>query len=345
MKKRITVQDIADELGLSRNTVSKAINNTGNISPETKNLIFQKAAELGYKQFALLQSGSSEAGQVSNREIALFTRSVPSSQHLSSTLLDSFQKKISLKGYRLTIYILRDDVISSCSLPDNFNEESTDAILILELFDRNYTKFLCEYNKPTLFVDSYANIYRDKFQSDLLYMENKDSVYQLILHLIDQNCSKIGFVGDHMHCHSFFQRWLGYEEAMKNHTDVPYKDYCILEDDEMPYDQPDWLAEQIKKLPSLPDAFFCANDYLAICTIKALRLINYKIPEDIKIAGFDNSKESEIIEPALTSVSLYGHRMGMIATDILFNRIQYPDLPYTITYVQTDIVYRASTEK
>ena len=132
---------------------------------------------------------------------------------------------------------------------------------------------------------------------------------------------------------------------MKNHTDVPYKDYCILEDDEMPYDQPDWLAEQIKKLPSLPDAFFCANDYLAICTIKALRLINYKIPEDIKIAGFDNSKESEIIEPALTSVSLYGHRMGMIATDILFNRIQYPDLPYTITYVQTDIVYRASTEK
>ena len=135
MKKRITVQDIADELGLSRNTVSKAINNTGNISPETKNLIFQKAAELGYKQFALLQSGSSEAGQVSNKEIALFTRSVPSSQHLSSTLLDSFQKKISLKGYRLTIYILRDDVISSCSLPDNFNEESTDAILILELFD------------------------------------------------------------------------------------------------------------------------------------------------------------------------------------------------------------------
>ena len=43
MKKRITVQDIADELGLSRNTVSKAINGTGNVSAETRNLIFQKA--------------------------------------------------------------------------------------------------------------------------------------------------------------------------------------------------------------------------------------------------------------------------------------------------------------
>ena len=104
MKKRITVQDIADELGLSRNTVSKAINGTGNVSAETRNLIFQKAAELGYKQFSLIQSSEPEPKPLANREIALFTRSVPGTQHLSSTLLDSFQKKISTLGYRLTIY-------------------------------------------------------------------------------------------------------------------------------------------------------------------------------------------------------------------------------------------------
>ena len=345
MKKRITIQDIADALGLSRNTVSKAINNTGSISPETKELVFQKAAELGYKQFALLQAGKSESVVAANREIALFTRSVPSSQHLSSTLLDAFQNKISTKGYRLTIYILRDDVIASCLLPDNFNAQTTDAILVLELFDRNYTHFLCNQKIPTLFVDSYANVYRDKFKSDLLYMENKDSVYQLIVHLLQAQHRRIGFIGDHMHCHSFFQRWLGYEEAMKAHTSIPYKEYCILADDSMPYNQPEWLAAQIRKLPSLPDAFFCANDFLAICTVKALRLLNYRLPQDIKIAGFDNSKESEIIEPALTTVSLYGHRMGAIATDILLNRIKCPDLPYTITYVQTDVVYRDSTER
>ena len=54
MAKRVTIQDIADELHLSRNTISKAINNTGNVSPETKNLIFRKAAEMGYKQFPIL---------------------------------------------------------------------------------------------------------------------------------------------------------------------------------------------------------------------------------------------------------------------------------------------------
>lgn len=345
MKKRITIQDIADELNLSRNTVSKAINNTGSISSETKELIFQKAAELGYKQFAMLNASQPKAIPPTNREIALFTKSVPSSQHLSSTLLDSFQKKISSKGYRLTIYILRDNVIASCSFPDNFNEETTDAILVLELFDRNYTQFLCDCKIPTLFVDSYANVRRDKLRSDLIYMENKDSVYQLILHFLNRNYKKIGFVGDNMHCHSFFQRWLGYEEAMKINTDINYMNYCILEDDSMPYEQAEWLAERINKLPELPDVFFCANDYLAICTIKALRLLNYRIPDDIKIAGFDNSAESQIVEPALTTVSLYGKRMGSIATDILLNRIKDPDLPYTITYVQTDIVYRDSTEK
>lgn len=94
MKKRVTIQDIADALGLSRNTVSKAINDTGNVAPETKDMIFQKAGELGYKQFGLMPvSVPVQEKTIISREIALLTRSVPGTQHLSSTLLDSFQKK------------------------------------------------------------------------------------------------------------------------------------------------------------------------------------------------------------------------------------------------------------
>ena len=343
MKKRITVQDIADELGLSRNTVSKAINGTGNVSAETRNLIFQKAAELGYKQFSLIQSSEPEPKPLANREIALFTRSVPGTQHLSSTLLDSFQKKISTLGYRLTIYMLRDEIVSSCSFPENFNTNSTDAILILELFDKPYTSFLCSQPIPTLFVDSFANLDKERINSDILYMENKISVYQLISNLFKSGCKNIGFVGDHLHCQSFYERWCGYKDAMESHSQTNYTQFCILADDRMPYIEPAWLAEQIKKLPSLPDAFFCANDFLAICTIKALRSLNYRLPDDVKVAGFDNSNEAQIVDPPLTTVSIYGHQMGYMATDILLDRIKYPDKPYSTTYVQTDIVFRSST--
>lgn len=345
MKKRITIQDIADALGLSRNTISKALNGTGCVASDTKDLIFQKATELGYKQFSLLQDAEYECDKtITNREIALFTKSVPGSQYLSSTLLDSFQKKISALGYRLTIYVLRDTIISSCSLPVNFNADSTDAILILELFDETYTNFLCNLETPTLFVDSFANPQNKTIASDILYMENKSSTYHLITHLLNTGCKKIGYVGDYLHCQSFFERWYGYKEAMHTNSCSNYKDFCILENDSSPYNNPSWLASKIQSLKELPDAFFCANDFLAICTIKALKSLNYKLPDDIKVAGFDDSPESQIVEPQLTTISIKGKDMGYIATNLLLNRIKYPDSPFTVTYTHTDIIYRASTK-
>ncbi len=345
MKKRITVQDIADDLGLSRNTVSKALNGTGNVAAETKDLIFQKAAELGYKQFSFLSvPGPVPEKPFANREIALFTCSVPGSQYLSSTLLDSFQKKISSLGYRLTIYMLRKDAIASCSFPENFNQSSTDAVLVMELFDRAYTDFLCSADIPTLFVDSFANLHHETIASDILYMENTGSVYRLIRHLLDSGCKTIGYVGDRLHCQSFYERWQGYQSAMENFGGQDCTELCICEEDSAPYQNPDWLAGKIKSLPFLPDAFFCANDYLAICTIKALKTIDGSLPGTIKVAGFDNSNESQIIEPALTTVAIHGAEMGYVATNLLLDRIQYPDAPHTVTYVQTDTVYRSSTE-
>ena len=114
MKKRITIQDIADALGLSRNTISKALNGTGCVASDTKDLIFQKATELGYKQFSLLQDAEYECDKtITNREIALFTKSVPGSQYLSSTLLDSFQKKNQRSGLPANYLCTPPDTIIS----------------------------------------------------------------------------------------------------------------------------------------------------------------------------------------------------------------------------------------
>ena len=132
---------------------------------------------------------------------------------------------------------------------------------------------------------------------------------------------------------------------MESHNLQNYEKFCILEDDSEPYGNSLWLADKIKALPHLPDAFFCANDFLAICTIRALKSLNYNLPDDIKVAGFDNSRESQIIEPLLTTVANPGTEMGYIASNILLDRINYPDTPYRATYVQTNIIYRRSTEK
>lgn len=120
---------------------------------------------------------------------------------------------------------------------------------------------------------------------------------------------------------------------------------CILDDDSNPYYDVEWLSNRIRHLPFLPDAFFCANDYLAVCMVKALKKLNVSIPSDIMICGFDDAPEATIITPPLTTVCIPSRSMGYIASELLLSRIKHPDMPYRTTYVKTDVVFRASTNR
>lgn len=345
MKHKVTVQDIANSLNISRNTVSKAINGTGTVSKDTKTKIYNKAAELGYKQFSMLNQDLTETITPQlNYEIALFSHSVLSTSHFSSPLLHTFQEQISALGYRLSMYTIRDDFMFQCELPANFNYEFTKGIIVIEMFNEKYTEFLCNLDIPTLFIDTFANTNGQKLISDIMYMENVNCTYQMTLSLIANGYKKIGFVGDYLHCHSFYERWCGYRQAMQDSSINNFHEHCILENDNLPYYNPELLASKIAALPCLPEAFVCANDYIAIDVIRALKSMNLTIPDDIKICGFDNSTESRIIEPTLTTVDIPGDSMGHFAAEILLSRIQNPELAYRTIYVQTQIINRQSTK-
>ena len=341
--KKITVQDIANELGISRNTVSKALNNTGSLAEATKLRIIQKAIELGYKQFAYMNSSSIDASKTVNKDIALLTCSMPNSSHFGSKLLSDFEKKISNEGYRLSIYMIRENEINSLSLPVNFNVESIDGIICIEMFDENYSKFICDLGIPTLFIDSSYNENAFPLEADILLMESYQSVYNITKSLIDNNKNKLAFVGDIYHCQSFYERWNGYRNALLDSNIPINSNNSILEKDDQPYGDIKWLGDKIAQLPVLPDAFICANDFIAIDVIKALKHNNLSIPNDVLVCGFDDSAESKIIEPHLTTVYIPSFEMGDIAADLLLSRIENPSIPFRTTHVRTSIKYRSST--
>lgn len=345
MKKRATILDIANELAISRNTVSKAINGTGSVSEETREKIIQKAAEIGYRQFGVPSSEQENITSASlcNKEIALLTHSLIGNSHFCSNLLNSFEKKISKKGYRLSIYTIGDTEIDSFLLPANFNYENTEGIICIELFSRTYSEFLCKQGIPTIFVDTAANISDLNLDSDILYMENHGSVYIMLKELIEKGYRNISFVGDRFNCNSFYERWKGYCDVLNDYHITVNPSHCILDDDSSPYTDTEWLSRRITALPQLPQVFFCANDFLAISTLKALKNLNYSVPEDILLCGFDNSIESQIIEPALSTVNIHSDSMGYIAADLIFSRIEFPDMPYRITYIKTNVLFREST--
>lgn len=122
-------------------------------------------------------------------------------------------------------------------------------------------------------------------------------------------------------------------------------DNCILDADSNPYSDISWLGTRIKTLDTLPDVFFCANDYLAIATLKALKSMNISVPDDVLLCGFDDAPESMIIDPTITTIKIPSTSMGYTAAELLLSRIAHPNMPYRTTYVKTNIIRRDSTKK
>lgn len=339
MGKRITIQDIADSLGVSRNTVSKALNNTGVLAESTKRKILSKAAELGYKQF-IYDPQLSNPNNTKIRELALFTQNMPGTSHFASMMLNSFQEKISLNHYKLSIFLLRDQEILSCRLPNGFDPQKCEGIICVELFNLPYTEMLSNLNIPLLFVDSAAKIDFSQYRADFLLMENHSSVYNLTNTFIKNGYKKLAFAGYINNCQSFYERYLGFSNALKANQLIPLTD--VFENKDV-FSNLQTTISQIYSLPKLPDAFICANDFVAIDLLKALRKCNFEVPRDVLITGFDNATEAKIIEPHLTTIHIPSSEMGIIAADLLLSRIQNPELPYRTTYVRTSIKYRQST--
>lgn len=337
MAKKITIQDIADALGVSRNTVSKALNNTGVLADTTREKILQKAMEMGYKQFSYYPQTPSAVTET--REIALLTQAMPNSSHFGSALLDTFQEKISTSGYRLSIFLIREQETETLQLPTGFDRSNIHGIICLELFHFAYSKMLSSLDIPLLFVDSAANIDFSELDADFLFMENRNSVFNLTQTLIQNGRRNLAFAGDTYNCHSFYERYQGFMDALAENNLKPTTE-LLTSKYSLEKNKLDALLEQVSPLP---DAFICANDFVAIDVTKALRKRGLKIPDDLLITGFDNSKESKIIEPHLTTIHIPSSAMGYIAADLLLSRMESPGLPYRCTHVRTIIKYREST--
>lgn len=338
---RVTIQDIADALGVSRNTVSKALNDTGILAKSTKEKILKKAVEMGYQQisFSSLQNNALKK----NGEIALFTTSILGNSHFASTMLDYFQNEITKMGYRFTFYLIRDKEIQSKALPLTFHKENVEGILCVELFDSAYSQLVCNIGLPTLFVDAPANLDSLSLEADVLLMNNSANIYHFINEMVKRGKKKFGFIGEYMHCQSFYERYYAYKHSLDALELSCNKDFCILGYDKtMSYQ--DYLYASLDKMKELPDVFLCANDFVAIDFLHALKVRGVNVPNDVYLCGFDDSSESRIISPPLTTIHIHSQIMGLSAAQLLFSRIKEPSLDYRILYTETTLKYRESTK-
>ncbi|WNS43967.1 LacI family DNA-binding transcriptional regulator [Paenibacillus sp. MMS20-IR301] len=338
---KVTIQDIADALGISRNTASKALNGTEGLPEETRSKVIKKAIELKYKQFSLIEPDP--VPPKSSRNIALLTENLPNTSHFGSALISGLEKRISAEGYNLSIHIIREIDQKALTLPNNFDVANVDGIICIELFNLAYSQLITSLAVPTIFIDCSAHICYPDFRADILLMENEHSTYQLTSKLIEGGYTTLGFIGDYNHCRSFNERWTGFNRALHEAGIRLNPDQCVLDKDDTFFAGPGWAEEKLTGMAELPSAFVCANDYIAVNFMKSLKNLGYSIPGQLVVCGFDNSPESSIIEPHLTTVHIYSIEMGVKAAEMLLSRIQTPEQPFQVSHIYTAPIIREST--
>ena len=386
MAGKVTMQDIADALGLSRNTVSKAVNDKGILADATREKVLKKAVELGYKQFSYVKREDSEEEEESMPEemlavetgtarpeesfaensfaeesrkpdpsslpasrdrIAMFTTTMPGSKRFSSEMFDKFQNELLKNGYGFAMYLIGKDEVKNLYLPSSFSRKDTAGIICFEMFDRPYCDMLCELGLPVLFVDAPASCCYDAPKADRLLMENRLSIQTLIREMVRRGKKNIGFIGETTYSQSFRERHLACLDAFIL-LDLPYKkEWCITgyrdAEEKTGQDYQSYLTEKLGNLKKLPDVFLCASDQVAFYVLRIFRKLGISVPDDVYLCGFENSPQSEIVTPSLTTVHIYGDILGGSAARLLLSRIRNPGLDYRTVYTETTPVYREST--
>jgi len=347
MRKKVTIQDIADALGVSRNTVSKAINNSEGLADATRDKILQKAVEMGYKQFsyvsaaALPRSSAPEPGAAPafQGEIALFTTVFLTKPHFGALMLDKFQQDILQLGYMMNTHRVTEANLRDGTLPITFRREQVRAIICLEMFDRRYDELVCKLGLPVLFVDAPAKYNGYSLPADQLYMDNGTEISRFLRSAMQNGVRRIGFIGNPYHCQSFYERYLAFFFTVQLAGGTVEEKYCIR------YNHTDDIIEHLYTLDELPDLFVCANDFVAGDAMRALFSLGKSVPEDVRILGFDDSTESRRSRPTLSTVHIHTQVMAREAVHLLMSRIQNPSLEFRTVYTQTDLIERESTQR
>ena len=338
MKNNVTIQDIANALGMSRNTVSKALNGK-HVPVKTRNAVITAAIEMGYKGYKL---AASSEGSLGHRRFLILSSRLLMNINYYIYVLRGIEE--ALTDYDIELVQFSITGASSFSKFKRYLADyKVDGLICIEFFEPAYIAELVEMGVPLVFLDFPLSYSPLRGHYDIILPESQDAVTTFCLQQIrEENCRNFGFVGDWQHCRSFYERFQGMKQALFFSGFPEDLSYSILEDDSLPYEAPQ-LLEQLKKLPALPDCFVAANDAIALQLMTALKTMKIHVPKDVKVVGFDNTPETKYSNPPLTSFNVNKIALGKRIITILLDRINNPTQANQIIHIASKVIVRSST--
>ena len=339
MSTKVTIQDIADALGLSRTTVSKVMNHSPAVSEATRALVLDKAKELNYRVLPQLTPALAPTEPEQNY-FALVMHAIPGGIHMGTAVIPGLDQQLRQAGFSLITCAITAEEYQDLTLPPILRSPSIKAIVCMELFHPEYSRMLASLDKPIAFIDACVGFADLGLNADLLLMDSRNSCRQMLTSLVrNHNLTSIGFVGDANHCISFRER---YEAFLMVGNECGVDTSYRLLDNDLYYAEAEWLSKRLPKMGPLPQLIFCANDFLASQIMYALESMGKRVPEDVMICGFDGIYSIPPTLSRLTTISTPANQLGSLAATTLLHKLAFPSEINSSTYLHTKIIYRES---
>lgn len=338
MVKAVKLADIAEKVGVSVVTVSKALSGQKGVSEEMRARIKELADEMGYTPIHAAQTGR--------------TRSYTIGVITFETYFTRFASFYWKMYQELATRAVKKNCFSMLEVISNYDEENLvwpklitenqkiDGIIVIGRPKTSYLKMLYQNKKiPMVFMD----FYDDEEVVDSVVSASFNGMYRMTDYLIKNGHTRIAFVGTLMYTESITDRYFGYCKALMEHGIEMRQDW-IIKDRE--YNDGVIGIEYRLQLPKdMPTAFVCNNDVTAYALIRQLEERNYRVPEDISVVGYDDYLYPENGDSRITTYLVDMAEMSRIALSCIIRRIENISMNASVHIVNGRIIERMTVKK
>lgn len=337
-KRRVTIKDIAEKLNISTSTVSRALHDHPAINNKTKKSVIKLAEELEYypnqQALSLLQKKTNTIGII-----------VPEiTSHYFSSIITGIQDIIRTTNYNVIICQTDESYTNEVAITENFLKIGIDGLLVSPASTTNNVNHFKKIQKrgiPIVIFD------RDcpGLKADKVLVDDYDGAYQAVEYLIKSGCKSIAHLGGPLNLSTSKHRLNGYIDALKNNN-IPIKNEYIIHAKGFLHEDGILPSKSLLNLEEKPDAIFAVNDCLAIAAMHQAKILNFEIPNDISIMGFDDEPHSRYFTPGLSTIWQPVYSIGMLTVKILLNHLKYPEsgVPLRQEIFKPELIIRDSSK-
>lgn len=313
MDKKVTIYDLAKELNVSPATISRALNDHPSISLNTKKRIVSYAQRSGYR----LNKFAANLSKQKSNTIGVIVPKLNS--YFMSSVLSGIEKVANDHNYNLIISQSLESENKEKLNTQTLYDSGVDALMVSLAFGtENYDHFdlFRDQKIPLLFFDRVCHLPN----CPTITIDNRKAGAEATEHLIQNGCKNILHVGGHLKRNVYTDRFTGFRDAL-NKYGLEFKPSNFIETD-LDASKIEEVIDHFINSKEKFDGVFFANDAMAVACMQSLLKKGYRIPEDIKVIGFNNNPISEIIQPNLSTINYPGYELGVLAGQSIISHLK-----------------------